>query len=111
MNQLQPKISVQVIRRVSARALKLAERVEYATDQSPHKRIRESGAQLIELLHEWVEEIADMHAAQDEDLEERLVSFVVRLKMAEAKVATWPETKKAPQRRRKRRRKKPTHAA
>ena len=90
MTQLGVGVSESLIRRVTERAAKLAFIVEVTTEISPSKKIREGGAQLIDRLNEWVEEIRDLHEAQDDEIEDRLKSFIVRLRLAEAKVTQWP---------------------
>lgn len=92
MTALASRISMETIRRVARRAERIAQVIDEATEKSSDRRIRETGAQLIDLLAEWVEEIYELQVAEDLDVEERLQSFWVRLHVAEEKIAAWPLT-------------------
>jgi hypothetical protein len=71
------------------RVSRLSILVELATQNSNEKSIRESGAQLIERLSEWLEDIKDLAEVGDEDAHDLVKSFTMRLRLAETKVKAW----------------------
>lgn len=75
---------------LTKRAHKLVADVERATEHSPDRDIRKGGAKLSEVLEEWLDGIHTMADSDAEDLNETILSFATRLKMAEEKVARWP---------------------
>lgn len=85
-----PETAVDALARRTAR---LSEMIERATHSAPDKAIRDAGKELVDLLGERVEEIRELHAMEDDDLPERLRIFRIRLKLAEAKVLSWPSSK------------------
>lgn len=103
---LRAGVSESTINAIARRTARLIEMVERATQASGEKQIRDGGAQLVELLSERIEEIRELFASDDEELTERIKGFLIRLKLAEEKVTTWPmppevkrakaERKKAP---------------
>lgn len=101
------KISAKVLKGLEARATRLSEQVERATQASPDRDVRDGGSRLADVLEEWLQDIHEMHQADDEELAERVLSFRTRLFLAEKKVATWNvpakrRTSKAPKERRRR---------
>lgn len=88
------KLGVQVPEATMVALEKKADRfvqlVETATSESPHKEVREGGAQLIERVGEWLDEIKDLREVGDEDVHERIQSFAIRLHLAEEKTKGWP---------------------
>ncbi len=71
------------------RATKLAALIDVATKASTNRDIRTGGAQLIDRLNEWIEEIKELVDMEDEDVLEMVKSFHLRLRIAEGKVARW----------------------
>ncbi len=90
MTKLGVQIPTSTISTLDFRVARLSSLVEIATQSSPEKKIRANGAQLIERLSEWLEEIKDLSEVGDEDVHDVLKSFKLRLKLAEAKIKTWP---------------------
>lgn len=89
-----PTITQQHIQTLEDRAHALAERVESATRNHPDRDVRQGGSKLAEVLEEWLDEIHDLHAEEDEDLSAKVLSFRLRLTLAEKKVETWPSGEK-----------------
>ncbi len=75
--------------RLERRVSRLSILLELATQNSAEKSIRESGAQLIERLSEWLEDIKDLVEVGDEDAHDLVKSFTMRLRLAETKVKGW----------------------
>jgi hypothetical protein len=84
------QISEHTITSLEKRASRLAALVETATQGSQLKKVRDNGAQLVERLGEWVEEIKELRDMGDEDVEELIKSFTTRLALAEEKIKAWP---------------------
>ena len=95
---------------LEARALRLTSVIDAATSQSPDRLIRDSGAQLSDRIVEWVEEIKELLELGDEEVFERIQSFVTRLHIAERKIQSWPLPKDSQKRIRASRRRR-THTA
>jgi hypothetical protein len=89
MTKLGETISQAKLDAIERRVTKLATLLEVATQNSSEKTVREGGAQLIERLSEWVEDIKDLAEVGDEDVVEVVKGFMVRLKLAEDKVKEW----------------------
>jgi hypothetical protein len=96
MSNLSSRVPEATVNAIARRTARLIDLVERATQASPHKQVREGGAQLIDLLGERIEEIRELHAMDDEDLPDRIKGFKLRLSLAEEKVLTWklPKTRK-----------------
>ena len=93
MSELRARVPESTVKALARRTTRLCELVDRATSVSPHKQIRDGGAQLIDLLNERMEEIVELQAMEDEDLPERLRAFTMRIELAELKVMTWPQAK------------------
>lgn len=93
---------------LEARALHLTQEIDRATLESHSREIRARGAQLVDRVLEWVEEIKDVRDIDAEEAVDIMRSFSARLRMAERAVARWPRAKSAQASTRNRRRK---HAA
>lgn len=78
---------------LAKRTARLSEMIDRATSSSPAKEVRETGAQLVELLGERMEELRELHAMEDDDIADRLRAHAARLALAEQKVNTWPQVK------------------
>lgn len=89
MTKLGVTIPNTVMNALERRAQKLISLVDVATSTASDKRVRDNGAQLIERVNEWVEEIRDLNMVGDDEVEERAKSFHIRLKLAEAKIEAW----------------------
>lgn len=89
MTKLGETIEKSTLDALERRVARLSILVEFATQSSPERKIREGGNQLIERLSEWVEDIKDLAEVGDEDVHDLLKSFVLRLRLAEQKVKSW----------------------
>jgi hypothetical protein len=89
MSHLSARVPESTVNALARRTARLIEVVERATQTSPHKAVREGGAQLVELLGERLEEIRELHAMEDEDVVDRIKGFKLRLSLAEEKVQRW----------------------
>lgn len=89
MTKLGETIEKSTLEGLERRVARLSILVEYATQSSPERKIREGGNQLIERLSEWVEDIKDLAEIGDEDVHDLLKSFMLRLRLAEQKVKDW----------------------
>ncbi len=89
MTKLGVTIPKPVMSALEKRAQRLISLVDAATSGATDKRVREQGAQLIERVHEWVEEIRDLNTIGDDEVEERANSFHIRLTLAQKKVDGW----------------------
>ncbi len=72
------------------RAHRLASAVDAATLASGKRHIRDAGGQIIDRILEWVDEIKDLREIGDEDIVDRMQSFLSRLRLAEQAVKSWP---------------------
>lgn len=72
------------------KAGRLANLVEAATSEAPVREVRDGGAQLVERIGEWMDEIKDLREVGDEDVHEKIQSFAIRLHLAEEKTKSWP---------------------
>ena len=89
MTKLGMTIPQSVMTALEKRAHKLTSLVDVATSGATDKKVRDNGAQLIERVNEWIEEIRDLNTMGDEEVEERAKSFHIRLRLAEQKIAAW----------------------
>ena len=89
MTKLGVNIPQPVLTSLEKRAQKLTSLVDAATSGASDKRVRDHGAQLIERVQEWVEEIRDLNMVGDQEVEERARSFHIRLRLAEEKIKGW----------------------
>lgn len=89
MTKLGVSIPKPVISALEKRAQKLISLVDVATSEASDKKVRDSGAQLIERVNEWIEEIRELNMMGDDDVEERANSFHIRLALAQRKVDAW----------------------
>ncbi len=89
MTELGVNIPKTVLTALEKRAQSLTSLVDVATSGAQDRRVREAGAQLIERVNEWVEEIRDLNAVGDEEALDRARSFHVRLRLAENKIQQW----------------------
>ena len=89
MTKLGVTIPQPVLTALEKRAQKLTSLVDVATSTASDKKVRDSGAQLIERVNEWLEEIRDLNMVGDEEVEERAKSFHIRLRLAEEKIQGW----------------------
>ncbi len=91
------KLNADVLKTLEARAMRLSNKVERATQDSPEREVRDGGSRLADVLDEWLQDIHELHQSGDDELEERVLSFHTRLALAEKKVDTWhiPKRKRA----------------
>ena len=89
MTKFGEMIPQSTLENLERRVSRLSILVELATQGSAEKSIRESGAQLIERLSEWLEDIKDLVEIGDEDAHDLVKSFTMRLRLAETKVKAW----------------------
>ena len=89
MTKLGVTIPQSVLSALEKRAQKLTSLVDVATSSAHDKKVRDSGAQLIERVNEWIEEIRDLNTVGDDEVEERAKSFHIRLRLAEEKIKGW----------------------
>ena len=89
MTKLGKLIPQKAVHGLEVRTLKLAGLVETATQTSHVRAVREAGAPLIERLSEWMEEIKDLREVGDEEVNDLVESYHIRLWLAEKKVNTW----------------------
>ncbi|MEL7371038.1 MAG: hypothetical protein AAFN74_19110 [Myxococcota bacterium] len=89
MTKLGVTIPQPILNALEKRAQKLTSLVDVATSTATDKKVRDNGAQLIERVNEWVEEIRDLNMVGDDEVEERAKSFHIRLKLAEDKIKGW----------------------
>jgi hypothetical protein len=82
-------VSEQMMRSLTERANRLADRVELATRRSPRPDVRRDGARFGEVLDEWLDDIKELREIGDEHLRETVQSFNARLDLAEQKVKAW----------------------
>ncbi len=90
MTNLGVEVPQSTLTQLERRVVRLSALVEQATQISPHKKVREGGALLMERLGEWIDEIKELSDIGDADVHDRIRSFSLRLKLAEEKVKTWP---------------------
>jgi hypothetical protein len=89
MDALRSRVPESKVTALSRRTARLCEQIERASQSSPHKEVREIGAQLVDLLSERFEELKELHQMEDEDAVDRINAFEIRIRLAEQKVATW----------------------
>ena len=89
MQSLGQALPESAVTRLERRVARLSALLEVATQQASDRQIRDGGAQLIERLGEWLEDIKDLREVGDEDVHEMVRSFELRLKLAERKVDGW----------------------
>lgn len=94
MTRLGVEVSDKTMVALEKKALRLAELVDLATSAASDKKVRDGGAQLVERLGEWMDEIKDLREVGDEDVHEKIRSFAIRLHLAEEKTKSWPIPKK-----------------
>ena len=89
MTSFAAPVSQTTVASIERRAARLASLIEVVTQGSSERRIRETGAQLVERLGEWVEEIKELNDAGDGEAQEKARTFDLRLRLAEEKTLSW----------------------
>jgi seryl-tRNA synthetase len=85
-------ISSRGLEQLVRRSDRLASQIESAVEAANDRVVKDKAARILERMEEWLDEINDLHRTGDEEVTEKFQSFLARLNLAEAKVATWPKS-------------------